>query len=178
MTIKHFLPNGASPLEQRAAEVLRFAVQNPIVIADLINPDKCPVPLLPYLAWAFSVDKWDENWREEQKRLAIKQSFFIHKHKGTIGAVKRVVEPIGYLVELKEWFNQQPQGEAGTFSLTIEVPESGLSENTYNELVRLIDDVKPVSRKLQQLGLAVSPAGALNVFIGQHNAEIITVYPQ
>lgn len=165
-------------MEQRAAEILKSAVENPIVIADLINPDKCPVHLLPYLAWAFSVDKWDENWSEEVKRIAIKQSFFIHKNKGTIAAVRRVVEPIGYLIELKEWFNTVPMGEAGTFSLTIEVPETGLNEQTYNELVRLVNDVKPVSRHLKQLAIAVSPTGTMNVFLGQQTGEIITVYAQ
>jgi len=165
-------------LEQRAAEILKSAVENPIVIADLINPDKCPVHLLPYLAWAFSVDKWDENWSEEVKRIAIKQSFFIHKRKGTINAVRRVVEPIGYLIELKEWFNVEPMGEPGTFSLTIEVPETGLNEQTYNELVRLVNDVKPVSRHLKQLAVAVSPTGTMNVFLGQQTGEIITVYAQ
>lgn len=165
-------------MEQRAAEILKSAVENPIVIADLINPDKCPVHLLPYLAWAFSVDKWDENWSEEVKRIAIKQSFFIHKRKGTINAVRRVVEPIGYLIELKEWFNVEPMGEPGTFSLTIEVPETGLNEQTYNELVRLVNDVKPVSRHLKQLAVAVSPTGTMNVFLGQQTGEIITVYAQ
>lgn len=163
-------------MEQRAAEILKSAVENPIVIADLINPDKCPVHLLPYLAWAFSVDKWDENWSEEVKRIAIKQSFFIHKNKGTINAVRRVVEPIGYLIELKEWFNTVPMGEPGTFSLTIEVPETGLNEQTYNELVRLVNDVKPVSRHLKQLAVAVSPTGTMNVFLGQQTGEIISVY--
>lgn len=178
MTISQLLPTGSTPLEKRAAEILKTAVENPVIIADLINPDKCPAPLLAYLAWAFSVDKWDENWTEEVKRIAIKQSFFIHKHKGTIAAIKRVIEPIGYLIELKEWFNMQPQGIAGTFNLTIEVPESGLNEQTYNELVRLIEDVKPVSRHLTQLAIAISPTGNLNAFFGQNSGEIITVYPQ
>ena len=176
MTTKTLLQNGASTLEKRAAEILKSAVENPIVIADLINPEKCPEHLLSYLAWAFSVDKWDDTWSEEVKRIAIKQSFFIHKHKGTIAAVRRVVEPIGYLVELKEWFNTVPQGEAGTFSLTIEVPETGLNEQTYNELVRLISDVKPVSRHLKQLAVAVSPTGTVNAFLGQQTGEIISVY--
>lgn len=178
MISSHLLPLGSTPLEKRAAEILKSAVENPIVIADLINPDKCPVHLLPYLAWAFSVDKWDENWSEEVKRIAIKQSFFIHKRKGTINAVRRVVEPIGYMVNLKEWFNAVPMGEPGTFSLTIEVPETGLNEQTYNELVRLVNDVKPVSRHLKQLAIAVSPTGTMNVFLGQQTGEIITVYGQ
>lgn len=178
MISSHLLPLGSTPLEKCAAEILKSAVENPIVIADLINPDKCPVHLLPYLAWAFSVDKWDENWSEEVKRIAIKQSFFIHKRKGTINAVRRVVEPIGYMVNLKEWFNAVPMGEPGTFSLTIEVPETGLNEQTYNELVRLVNDVKPVSRHLKQLAIAVSPTGTMNVFLGQQTGEIITVYAQ
>lgn len=178
MISSHLLPLGSTPLEKRAAEILKSAVENPIIIAELINPDRCPAHLLPYLAWAFSVDKWDESWSEEVKRIAIKQSYFVHKHKGTIAAVKRVIEPIGYLVELKEWFQMQPQGKAGTFSLTVEVPESGLNEQTYNELVRLVNDVKPVSRHLVQLAIAISPTGLLNTFIGQQTGEIITVYPQ
>lgn len=178
MISNHLLPLGSTLLEKRAAEILKSAVENPIVIADLINPDKCPVHLLPYLAWAFSVDKWDENWTDEVKRIAIKQSFFIHKRKGTINAVRRVVEPIGYMVNLKEWFNAVPMGEPGTFSLTIEVPETGLNEQTYNELVRLVNDVKPVSRHLKQLAIAVSPTGTMNVFLGQQTGEIITVYAQ
>lgn len=172
------VPSGSTPLEKRAAECLRLAVENPILIPDLINPDRCPEPLLPYLAWAFSVDKWDENWTDTVKRIAIKQSFFIHKHKGTLSAVKRVIEPIGYLIELKEWWQEQPNAEAGTFKLSVEVSESGLNEQTYNELVRLIEDVKPVSRHLKQLAIAVSPTGNLNAFIGQQIGEIISVYPQ
>ena len=178
MITSHLLPIGSTPLEKRAAEILKSAVENPIIISELINPDKCPAHLLAYLAWAFSVDKWDENWTEEVKRIAIKQSYFVHKHKGTIAAVKRVIEPIGYLVELKEWFKTQPQGKAGTFSLTVEVPESGLTAQTYNELVRLVNDVKPVSRHLTQLAIAISPTGALNVFAGLQEGEILTIYPQ
>lgn len=177
MISSHLLPLGSTPLEKHAAEILKSAVENPVIIADLINPERCPPQLLAYLAWAFSVDKWDENWTDEVKRIAIKQAFFVHKHKGTIAAVKRVVEPIGYLVELKEWFAMQPQGKEGTFSITIEVSETGLNEQTYNELVRLINDVKPVSRHLIQLAIAISPTGTLNTFIGQQTGEILTVYP-
>lgn len=177
MISSHLLPLGSTPLEKRAAEILKSAVENPVIIADLINPERCPPQLLAYLAWAFSVDKWDENWTDEVKRIAIKQAFFVHKHKGTIAAVRRVVEPIGYLVELKEWFAMQPQGKAGTFSITVEVSETGLNEQTYNELVRLINDVKPVSRHLIQLAIAISPTGSLSIFTGQQTGEILTVYP-
>lgn len=175
--IPPLVPTGSTQLEKLAALALREAVNNPIIIADLINPDRCPERLLPYLAWAFSVDKWDENWTDTVKRIAIKQSFFIHKHKGTLAAVKRVIEPIGYLVELKEWWQETPNAQAGTFRLTVEVPETGLNESTYQELVRLIEDVKPVSRHISQLSIAISPTGNFTAFIGQNAGEVISVYP-
>ena len=178
MTIKHLLPHGSTLLEQRAAEITRLALQNPIIIADLINPERCPLELLPYLAWAFSVDKWDEDWSEEVKRIAIKHSFQLHKSKGTIAAIKRVVEPIGYLIELTEWFEMKPQGKPGTFTITVEVQESGLNEQTYNELIRLTNDVKPVSRHLTRLAITTTPTGTINVFSAPYMGEIITIYPQ
>lgn len=178
MIIKHkpLLPVGSSILEKRAAECLQQALQNPIPIKDLINPDRCPEHLLPYLAWALSVDKWDENWTDTVKRIAIKQSFFIHKHKGTISAIRRVVEPIGYLAEVKEWWQENPQGTPGTFQLTIDVSENGLNEETYNELVRLVDDVKPVSRHLT-LAISITPVGDLSAVWGQYEGDILTIYP-
>ncbi|MDG6881057.1 Bacteriophage P2-related tail formation protein [Phocoenobacter uteri] len=172
------LPVGSSTFEKNASQCLHLALQNPIVIADLINPDKCPLEFLPYLAWAFSVDKWDENWSEAVKRNHIKRSFQIHKQKGTIAAVKRVVEPIGYLVELTEWFNATEPMKNGEFSLQIEVPELGLTKETYNELVRLIDDVRPISRHLKKLLLLISPVGICNVAMAEYSGEIITIEPK
>lgn len=176
MTTKPLLPTGSTNLEKRAAECLREAVENPIIIADLINPDRCPERLLPYLAWALSVDKWDEMWSEEAKRIAVRNSFLIHKQKGTITALRRVVEPIGYIVEIKEWWQETPPAPAGTFKLTIEVSETGLNQATNQELTRLIEDVKPVSRHLT-LAIAVTPVGDLHAFSAVQTGEIISVYP-
>lgn len=171
------LPSGASRLARQATEICAAAESINFDYSDLWNADKCPEALLPFLAWALSVDYWEERWSEAQKRMAIKAAFASHRQKGTIVAPKRIIEPFGFLTELKEWFQTHPQGVAGTFSLTIEVSETGLNEQTYNELVRLINDVKPVSRHLTSLAIAVSPAGTLNFFIGQNAGEIISVYP-
>lgn len=173
----NLLPTGSTLLEKRAAECLKQAVENPLLIADLINPERCPENLLPYLAWSLSVDKWDENWSEEVKRIAIKNSFLIHKQKGTLTALRRVVEPIGYIVELKEWWQETPQGTAGTFKLTVEVSETGLNAQTNEELSRLIDDVKPVSRHYS-LAISITPTGEMYCFGTAQMGEIISVYPQ
>ncbi|MEN1451482.1 phage tail protein I, partial [Pseudomonas aeruginosa] len=53
------LPRNATELEQLAAQALADIQRVPIPLRTLWNPSTCPVPLLPYLAWAFSVDRWD-----------------------------------------------------------------------------------------------------------------------
>lgn len=58
MTMKSdLLPTGSSPLERAAAIALAEIERIPVPIRQLWHPDKCPVRLLPYLAWAFSVDR-------------------------------------------------------------------------------------------------------------------------
>ena len=119
-TYQSLLPRNSSELEQRAAEALAEIQRVPIPLRDLLSPARCPEPLLPYLAWSFSVDRWHANWPEATKRNAIKDAYYVHAHKGTIGALRRVVEPLGYALEVHEWWQQEPAGTPGTFSIGID----------------------------------------------------------
>lgn len=177
MTARHLLPPNASQLEQLAAEALAQIERVPVPIRDLISPDRCPVDLLPYLAWAFSVDRWDPAWPETVKRQVIKASFFVHAHKGTIGALRRVVEPLGYLIRVREWWEETPVGVPGTFRLVIGVLEGGISEETYESLSLLIDDAKPVSRHLVGLAITLEVRGSLYVAASAVEGDTVTVYP-
>ncbi len=96
MSDSRLLPVGSSPLEVAAAKACAEITRVPVPLRTLWNPATCPVNLLPYLAWALSVDRWDERWSETTKRSVITASFYVHKHKGTISALRRVVEPLGY----------------------------------------------------------------------------------
>ncbi|MBC0865699.1 phage tail protein I, partial [Escherichia coli] len=104
MSDSRLLPTGSSPLEVVAAKACAEIEKTPVSIRELWNPDTCPANLLPWLAWAFSVDRWDEKWPEATKRAVIRDAYFIHCHKGTIGAIRRVVEPLGYLINVTEWW--------------------------------------------------------------------------
>jgi len=171
------LPPNAKQLEQLAAEALAQIERVPVPIRDLLNPDRCPVLLLPYLAWAFSVDRWDSEWSEATKRQVIKGSYFIHSRKGTIGALRRVVEPLGYLIEIVEWFKTVPEGVPGTFALKVGVLDTGITEEMYQELERLIDDAKPVSRHLTGLAISLESQGDLNIAVSLYEGDEIDVYP-
>lgn len=171
------LPGNATDLERQAAKALAQIERVPVPIRDLINPDRCPVALLPYLAWAFSVDRWDSRWSESAKRGAIRSSYYIHSRKGTIGALRRVVEPLGYLIEVVEWFQTEPQGVPGTFAIKVGVSDEGISEETYQELTWLIDDARPVTRHMTGLAISLQTTGAFYIAGGVYDGDLLDVYP-
>jgi len=148
-----------------------------VPLRDLYNADTCPVHLLPHLAWAWSVDRWDYRWTEATKRAAIKASYYIHAHKGTIGALRRVVEPLGYLIEIIEWFNTVPEGVPGTFALKVGVLDTGITEEMFQELERLIDDAKPVTRHMTGLDITLETHLDAYAGIAVYDGDEIDVYP-
>lgn len=146
-----------------------------VAIRTLWTPATCPVDLLPYLAWALSVDRWDKNWPAEKKIASIQQSYWLHRRKGTRAAVRRVIEDMGFSATFAEWFDVGD--DPGTFRLEVDVNDVGLTPKTLDELNRLIGDAKPVSRHLAQLTIATSARGDTWVGAAMVEGEVITVYP-
>lgn len=169
------LPLSSTQLE-RAIEAA-MAEKTEIPLRTLYNPDTCPAHLLPWLAWTWSVDRWDTRWTEAVKRSAIRSAFYVHAHKGTIGALRRVVEPLGYLIEVLEWWQTLPEGVPGTFALKVGVLDTGITEEMYLELERLVDDAKPVSRHMTGLAISLETQGALNIGVALYEGDEINVYP-
>lgn len=169
------LPVGSSVLEVAAAEACAQIESIPAPLRKLWNPETCPVELLPYLAWAWSVDRWDSGWSESTKRAVVSASQYVHKHKGTLGSIRRVVEPLGYLIRIVEWW--KTNGEPGTFRLDVGVLDTGITEEMYNELERLIADAKPCSRHLIGLSINLDASGVLPVAAACYSGDELTVYP-
>lgn len=177
MADQQLLPRNSTPLERQAALALAQIQRVPIPLRTLYNPDLCPMPLLPYLAWAFSVDRWDEKWTEAAKRQVINTSYYVHSRKGTIGALRRVVEPLGYLIEVLEWWQTAPEGIPGTFALKVGVLDTGITEEMYQELTWLIEDAKPLTRHLTGLAISLETSGGFHIAAALHEGDEIDVYP-
>ncbi|EMC3950632.1 phage tail protein I [Klebsiella pneumoniae] len=169
------MANGSSLLEQRAAAACASISDLSVPLRDLWNPWKCPVKFLPYLAWAFSVDRWEETWSETEKRQAVSDAFWIHQRKGTVAAVRRVIETLGYSMTLQEWW--KVADPAGTFRLEIDLNDIGITESIIKELERIIGDAKPVSRHISQLTLSLSVTALASIGTAFIDSEVITVYP-
>lgn len=169
------MATGSSALERRAAEACAVITDLSVPLRDLWDPWKCPVKFLPYLAWAFSVDRWEETWPETEKRRAVSDAFWIHQRKGTVAAVRRVIENLGYSMTIQEWW--QVVDPAGTFRLEVDLNDIGITEVMIKEFERIIGDAKPVSRHISQLTLSASAYGVAHIGAGMVDGEIITVYP-
>jgi phage tail P2-like protein len=150
------LPPNASLLEKNLAEV--SAVNLPISLADHWHPERCPKALLPWLAWALAVDHWDSDWSEAIQRQCIANSITIHRQKGTVAAIERVLGTLGVKAELQEWFEYG--GQTYTFQLTAWIDFSAperflLCPVTYRQLQQAINHVKPVRSHYQfRVGVA------------------------
>lgn len=89
------LPPNASPLERALAAGAAMA-HEPERIAALWDAATCPPALLPWLAWALSVDVWDDAWGEAAQRAAVAGSIAWHRKKGTPWAVKQALAGAGF----------------------------------------------------------------------------------
>ncbi|RLM23691.1 phage tail protein I [Brenneria alni] len=169
------LPLSASGFMRHVATGASRLSRLPVDLNTLWNADKCPVELLPYLAWALSVDRWDKRWSEQTKRQVIKAAWLVHRQKGTIAAIRRAIEPFGYLVRVIEWF--QNGGEPGTFQLAVGVNEQGITDEIYRELEQLIEQAKPCSRHLTALSINLDVNGVITAGAVGYLGDELTVYP-
>jgi len=117
------LPPNASPLERALDHAVGRISDVPTPLRDLWNPDTCPVGLLPYLAYALSIDSWSSDWSETIKRRRVRQALAIQRRKGTSASVRDVVESFGGVVAIREWWQMQPPGDPHTFSLVLNITD-------------------------------------------------------
>lgn len=142
------LPISATPQERAMSLSTARVGTVPVPVGTLWSPQTCPAGMLPWLAWALSVDSWDVNWTEQQKRDAIAASVDVHRRKGTVGAVKKALEAIGYSVGI---------GQTGpyTFSLMVNANElGGVNAQSIAVLNRAVDIALKTKNARSYLGSA------------------------
>lgn len=88
-------------------------------LAALWDPAACPMSILPWLAWALSVDSWDPDWPEATKRAAVANSIAEHRIKGTRASVEAVLERFDAMLEIVEWHETAPRGTPHTFDVIL-----------------------------------------------------------
>lgn len=107
----------------------------------LIYPaiDSLNEQLIDYLAVQMHVDEYDDTETLDVKRQQVKQSFLLHRLKGTKYAVQKAVSTVYQSAKVEEW--PEYSGEPYHFRVTgITAPMN--ETKTINKLVRLINAYK------------------------------------
>ena len=144
MTDISLLPNNSRPLERELATLTARIETISVPFEQIWDADNCPAEYLPYLAFARSVDEWNDAWSIETQRSVIRNSIWVHQRKGTLGAVKRALSAMNYDTIVVEWFEQRPPGHPGTFSIEAN-PRNGIITDSERQIRAVVDAVKRLS---------------------------------
>jgi phage tail P2-like protein len=166
------LPPNATPTERAlsscTARTTALAVG--AEYRSLWSPLTCPIESLPWLAWALHVDEWDENWSEEQMRQVIADSVAVHKTKGTIGALKRALQSLGYEVTVDD-----QTGDVFTFRLGVNLNQTGPLTSESFLAMRRVALANKNARSRMLIRSAITNTAKLYIGVGQYRAQTVTV---
>lgn len=179
------LPPNATSLERALDGTAGQLADVPLPIRDLWNPATCPRELLPFLAFGVSIDFWDTNWTEAEKRTAIAGAIEVQRRKGTPASLREVLDRFDPMIGLVEWFEDKENLDPHTFRL--ELPLAADSAVQYDQalveaLLRDIAAVKPlrahmkaVHRLVVQAGTYIAGGGQIAGFVRQDGATDLSV---
>ncbi|MEZ2724917.1 phage tail protein I [Pseudomonas putida] len=110
------LPHNATLLE-RSLEAASEQGIDPEIIRGIADSTRCPPDFLPWLGWAWKVEGWEAANTNAQRRELIREAIPVHKTKGTVGAIRRVLKAVRVNADFKEW-HQIPNAAPYTFQVT------------------------------------------------------------
>lgn len=132
------LPPNSTKFEMNFEAAFSRVSNIEINIRSFNDPLTAPLEVLPWLAWERSVDVWNKNWSDSQKRQVIKTSLYNHSIKGTVESLEVALNSLGFPVIVQEWFNMVPMGKPYTFKLYIQTNQDSVSVNDYKELLKVV----------------------------------------
>ncbi|VFQ44380.1 phage tail protein I [Desulfoluna butyratoxydans] len=170
------LPSSAGPLPRILEQAMdRTALDIPI--RDLWDPDRCPAPLLPWLAWALSVEHWDASWPEQIKRNVIKANRDILQRKGTADALKRAVHAIrGDDLKVVEWF-EDPSLAPMSFRVDVNGATTGWNEALDAQLGQAIAATKNARSQLAAIDVSTFVSEANRHLVTAQTGDTVEVLP-
>lgn len=165
------LPLNATPQERALSLTAARAGAVPVPVGELWDPYTCPLAVLPWLAWSLAVDPWDSSWTESQKREAIAESIAVHRVKGTIGALKRALQAIGY-----ECVVNDQTGTPYVFRVGIDVTTGAAVETAYAQAQSIALRVKNARSHLLSVDSYIKHE-CMSINAAECDAVLIEVLP-
>lgn len=169
------LPPNATPLEKALAKAGAMP-HHPEEIRKLWNHRTCPLQLLPWLAWAWSVDEWDPAWTEGQQRAMVGASIKLHKKKGTVWAVREALLRSG-LESVRVIEKPADAAHWSHFDVDVVIVDRPLTQAAIQRAHTLIEENKAQRSVLRTLRTSMQSRGAMYYAIHMVTGAITTVYP-
>lgn len=110
------LPHNATLLERSLERASEQGI-DPEIIRGIADSARCPPDFLPWLGWAWKVEGWEAANTNAQRRELVREAVPVHKTKGTVGAIRRVLKAVRVNADFKEW-HQIPNAAPYTFQVT------------------------------------------------------------
>lgn len=144
------LPPASTRLERSFASLAARVTGIGYPVEVLWDPANCPIDLLPWLAWAVSIDRWDGEWSAAEKRAAVAGAIAEQQRKGSRLSVEAAAASFDELITIIEWFEAVPVRAPYTFEVNLPVVDADgvaggkrVSAATARAIVREISRVKP-----------------------------------
>lgn len=141
------------PEMSQLASVIAGAIADRIPEIDLarIYPriDELPEALCDILAYDFKVDWWEYDAPLDVKRKTLRELWFVHRHKGTKGAVERAVSVSYPGTHLEEWFEYD--GKPYYFRIEVPVKLESFTQAEEDKVRWLVDYFKNLRSVLESI---------------------------
>lgn len=169
------LPSTTSELE-RKLESLGERYDLGVVIKSLWDSWNCPAELLIYLAWALSVDEWNEDWPEDVRRNVCATSLDIHRMKGTTKSMQDSVNALGHdaLIVYRKDIPEIPKGK---FRVRVKANNQEITQSFYDEMLRVINENKRGTLHLDKFEISSGSRVDLKVVTFTKIAEHFKIFP-
>lgn len=168
------LPPSTTQLERDLEQATDRALD--AVLDALWDAQRCPLALLPWLAWALGVRQWSDTWSEQRKRDEVAAAFNIRRHAGTLGAMRSVIK--AHAIEgatISEWFEYG--GQPGHFRLTLHLDSVGISDRAYRDLIAGLQRAKRLSAHFDPTQMRTATRGHIRLGAGQQGSSSTTLIP-
>lgn len=161
-------------IEETGCKITELEAKNKYVF----NADLASENILPWVAWGFSVDDWNDAWEVDIKRNIIKTSLTLHRQKGTIGALKKALSAFNFVdIKIEEWFEYG--GDPYFFKVYFDIPYAGFDINILPEIAKVIQNTKNARSHLESFKPYLSSGSAssnlASFFISKEVTQIDSV---
>lgn len=174
MTTSLLPPSATTRERDLEAAMAHMEAVDVAVIATTGRADACPDAVVPWLAWARSVDWWDTIWSDEQRRAVIAAAWKIHKHKGTPASIKWALSALGFTgaTVLEGLHNRKHDGQ-----VTTRTGKFFRGEKTYWAGYRVLLD-KPIANRMVPMvkGILAATAPARSRLFSLDYTEVPNVH--